>query len=199
MIALFRILLFSFVVERVTSAVRTGPQTYAPQRARAYWAKNRSLVMLAGATAIDSATAMFLAFRMGFEPAWGLLAAAALAAACFVMRKWPVILLVCLLFVGNFKTTAAQGISFTDPTMILLLLTAGAVFLELLFILSRVSEWSLQDIFHGQQFGIISFVAFVSVVAISYLYTAAPHYGGEKVARFLVFKPLVFFAAIVLL
>src|SRR5438270_8201298 len=199
MIALFRILLFSFFVERVTSAVRTGPQTYAPQRARAYWAKNRSLVMLAGATAIVSATAMFLAFRMGFEPAWGLLAAAALAAACFVMRKWPVILLVCLLFVGNFKSTAAQGISFSDPTMILLLLTAGAVFLDLLFMMGRVSEWSLQEIFEGQQFGIASFLAFVGVVAFSYLYTAAPHYGGDKLARFLAFKPLVFFAALILL
>jgi O-antigen ligase len=155
-----------------------------------------ALAAVAGLTAIALA---YLSLARSVEPAWVLAAITGVLLALFVMRRWPVLLLVGLLFVGNFKTTAAQGISFADPTMILLLLTAGAVFLEILFMLGRVSEWTLHDLFRGQQLGIISFVAFVSIVAISYLYTAAPHYGGEKVARFLVFKPLVFFAALILL
>jgi len=159
----------------------------------------RGEVALAAVGALTAIVLIGLSLVWSVEPGLVLAAIAGILLALFAMRRWPVILLVALLFVGNFKSTAAQGISFSDPTMILLLLTAGAVFLDLLFMMGRVSELSLQEIFEGQQFGIASFLAFVAVVAFSYLYTAAPHYGGEKLARFLVFKPLVFFAALILL
>src|SRR5438270_7946559 len=159
----------------------------------------RGEVALAAVGALAAMALICLSLVWSIEPGLVLAAIACILLALFAMRRWPVILLVALLFVGNFKSTAAQGISFSDPTMILLLLTAGAVFLDLLFMMGRVSEWSLQEIFEGQQFGIASFLAFVGVVAFSYLYTAAPHYGGAKLARFLAFKPLVFFAALILL
>src|SRR5690348_11082155 len=89
-----------------------------------------ALAAVAGLTAIALA---YLSLARSVEPAWVLAAITGVLLALFVMRRWPVLLLVGLLFVGNFKTTAAQGISFADPTMILLLLTAGAVFLEILF------------------------------------------------------------------
>ena len=160
--------------------------------------RNREGTLFVALLSLAVIAAMYASLKFSLEPFWLLTALAAIAPAFFLMRKVPVIVLTALLFVGSFKTVAAQGISFTDPTMILLLLSAGAIFIELLSTFSGDSEWSLQDKFRGQTFGIVCFLIFVAVIALSYLYTVSPNYGWVKLSRFLVFKPLVFFAPLVL-
>jgi O-antigen ligase len=144
-------------------------------------------------------TSLYLSTSLDLEPVWPIGALAAIAAAFVGMRKWPIVLVTGLIFVGTFKTTPAVGISLTDPTMIVWLLSAGAIFMELLFILGRSSTFSLQELFAGQGLGILLFLLFVIVLAGSYLYTPAPQYGIQKLFHFVGFQPLVFFAPLILL
>ena len=161
-------------------------------------ARKRADVTLIATATLAVALVIFGSVRAGLEPFWLLTALAAIPVVLFLMRKLPVIVLTALLFVGNFKTVAAQGISFTDPTMILLLLSMGAVFIEILSTFSGDSEWSVQEALRGQTAGILSFLIFVAVVSLSYLYTIGPEYGWVKLSRFVSFKPLVFFAPLIL-
>src|ERR1700686_1774426 len=69
----------------------------------------------------------YMAARLNAEPSFVLIAGGGMVLALVLMRKWPVILLAGLMFVGNFKNTAAAGTPVSDPTMGLLLLKRGAV------------------------------------------------------------------------
>jgi len=162
-------------------------------------ARTRGKMLLTALAVLGATVVLYGSIKLSIEPYWLLAGMGAVVLALTAMRKWPVAVVAALLFVGNFKTTAAQGFSFADPTVVLLLLSAGAIVIELLFVISGDSEWSLQDALRGQQAGILSFIIFVTVVAVSYLYTSAPNYGWVKLSRFLAFKPLVFFAPFVLL
>jgi O-antigen ligase len=115
------------------------------------------------------------------------------------MRKWPLALIAGLLFIGAFKSSPAQGISLTDPTMVIFLLAAGAIFIELLFIVSGSSDFHLHELFAGQALGIILFVSFAAVLALSYLYTPAKGYGAGKLLHFTAFQSVVFFAPLIFL
>src|SRR6185437_759923 len=146
-----------------------------------------------------TAIVVCLSMSLGIEPGWALAGAVAMLAALVIMRKWPLALVVGLLFVGSFKSTPAQGISLTDPTLITLLLVSGAILIELLLVVSGSSAYSLQELCTGQSLGIICFVFFAATLAMSYLYTAAPAYGGEKLLHFVVFQTIVFFAPLIML
>jgi len=104
-----------------------------------------------------------------------------------------------LLLVGNFKTVPAQGISFSDPTMVLFLLCCAAIAIDFLsYLISGHSHWTIDGLLARQGFRISLFILFVIVFAVSFLYTPAVQYGGIKLSRFLAFETLVFFGPILL-
>jgi O-antigen ligase len=156
-------------------------------------------VMAAAALAVMAVALFYALVHLGIEPMWVLTGAALLPLALFAMRCWPMILMTALLFVGNFKNVPAQGITWTDPTMLLLLLCAGALVLELLFDVSGTSEWSVSRLVAGQGAVILVFLLFNAVLLISFSYTQAIEYGAMKTMRFAVFETLAFLAPILLL
>jgi O-antigen ligase len=157
------------------------------------------LFALAGAIAlVGSFCVFYLALRWEFEPIYTVAVAVLVPLVVFVMRKWPLAMLSGLLFVGTFKTIPADGISLKDPTMICLLLSAGAIFLDALFIMARATPWTFGALFRGQATVVILFLLFCAVIAVSLLYTPSVQ-GGMTVARFETFEVLMFFAPILLL
>ena len=154
---------------------------------------------LVGAFALVSSFCVFyLALRWEFEPIYVVAVAALVPLALFAMRKCPLVILAGLLFVGSFKTIPAEGLSLKDPTMILLLLSAGAIFLDALFIIARATPWTFGALFRGQAAVTILFLLFCAVIAISFLYTPSVR-AGMTVARFETFEVLMFFAPMLLL
>ena len=157
----------------------------------------KTLLCLLGTGTI--AVILYSPVRLGYDPAWGLAFITLLGIALIVVRKWPMALLAGLLFVGNFKTIPAQGISFTDPTFLLFLLCFASLAIDLLFILSGTTEWSLRRLFSGEAIKIVLFLAFVMVLIASYLYSPVQSTAQDKLTRFLAFEVLCFFAPIVLM
>jgi O-antigen ligase len=141
----------------------------------------------------------YVLFRLNTEPVLFLIASGGTLLGLWVMRKWPVLLLTALLYVGNFKQVAAQGTQITDPTMILLLLTAGAVMIDLLYILSGSEDCTLAELFAGQAPTIFLFVLFTLVFVSSIIYSREVNYGTLKITRFAVFEVLAFVAPLLLL
>jgi O-antigen ligase len=139
----------------------------------------------------------YVAQKYDIEPYVPLLALLALAAAMVATRRFAGVLLAGLLYVGNFKTISAVGVSLTDPTFIVLMLCAAGFFLECLFIFSEAERGSILRLFHGQGRGVLLFVLFILMIAVSELYTAAPESGLLKVERIAVFSTLAFFAPFV--
>lgn len=194
-----QILFCTWFATEMTKAVRSGTPTPVPPHVRDQRRKNLKLIMLATATAVLTGAAIVLALRMGYEPAWGVGLGASLPIAWFVMRKWPLALISGLLFIGAFKSIPAQGISLTDSTMIIYVLASAAIFIEVLFLISGTSELHLHELFAGQAPGIILFLIFEVVLALSYLYTPAQSYGAGKLLHFTAFQSVVFFAPLIFL
>lgn len=144
-------------------------------------------------------TGLLIAVRVGSEPAIVLAVCAGIPLSLLFMRKWPMALIAGLMFVGNFKSTPAQGISLSDPTLIVLALCAGAIGIELLYHISGATDFSLRRLFAGQTTVALLFCVFVTVLIASFAYTPAEQYGASKVTRFAVFEVLAFFAPFVLL
>ena len=136
--------------------------------------------------------------RYNIEPYAVLIAAVAAATAVVVTRKCVPLLLAALLYVGNFKTTAAVGVSISDPTFIVLALCCTGLLIECLFALSGSGQMSLSARFAGQHRGVLLFVLFVSLIALSDLYTTAPSSGLIKLERIAVFGSVAFFAPFIL-
>src|SRR5258708_6932321 len=120
-------------------------------------------------------------------PAFSLLAVMAFAAAIVLSRKYRFAPLAGLLFVGSFKPVAAGAITATDPTVVFLGILAISLLLEVLLRLSGCARFTLRYAFAGQATVLITFLAFFSIMVISYMYTPAALAGGIKLARF-VFK-----------
>lgn len=133
------------------------------------------------------------------EPYWVLGLIVILPLLFLLIRSHALVLLAAFIYVGNFKTVAARGITFSDPTMVLLLLTSSAMLLEMLMTFARIRRPSLASRFAGQGMAVLAYVALITVVAASLSYTPAPQYGGMKVARFLAFDSVVFLAPLVLI
>jgi O-antigen ligase len=139
------------------------------------------------------------ALRWEIEPVYVIAIVTLVPLAAFAMQKWPLVILVGLLFVGELKTAPAKGISLTDPTMIFLLLLSGAIFWIILLMLApRTKSLTLSRLFKGQAAISILFLLFCAVMAVSLLYTRSEQ-GAMKVARFETFEVLVFFAPLLLL
>jgi O-antigen ligase len=149
--------------------------------------------------ALASGLCMFyLALRWEIEPVYVIAIVILVPLVLFAMRKWPLVILAGLLFVGEFKTAPALGISLTDPTMIFLLLLSGAVFLDTLFMLAIAKSGTFCALFKGQAAISILFLLFCAIMAVSLLYTRSEQ-GAMKVARFETFEVLAFFAPLLLL
>jgi O-antigen ligase len=146
-----------------------------------------------------TAAALWSCAHFGYEPALGIAAIVIGAATLVALRKWPIMMFAGLLFVGNFKTVPAHGISFSDPTMVLFLLCCGAIAFDFLSrLINGRPEWTLGTLLAGQAFRISLFILFVIVLAASFLYTPTEQYGGMKLSRFLAFETLAFFGPILL-
>lgn len=141
---------------------------------------------------------LLLSRHFNVEPYVPLLALCAVVATIAFTRKFTGALVAGLLYVGNFKTTAAVGINPTDPTFIVLVLCAAGLLIECLFVFSRPDEGSILALFEGQARGVLLFLLFLGVIAMSELYTVAPESGLLKLQRIAVFCVLVFFAPFIL-
>jgi len=112
--------------------------------------------------------------------------------------RYPQILIAALLYVGVFKPRAATGISLSDPTLIVIVMLAVAIGIDLLLTFAGRQYSDLRERFSGQSTGVVLFLLFLSILAISYLYTPSPVAGWAKLSRFAVFESLAFFAPFVL-
>src|SRR5215471_2775699 len=155
--------------------------------------------ILLGCLAIGTALSFWwVTLRYGVEPYLLLPTLMAAAAAIVLTRKFAPALLAGFLYVGNLKTTAAEGLSVTDPTFIVLVLCCGALLTESLLLFSGIKRPSLSGLFSGQSLGVITFVLFVLLIAVSLLYTAAPVSGLTKLEHISVFATVAFFAPFIL-
>jgi O-antigen ligase len=140
----------------------------------------------------------FLSRRYNVEPYVLVLGLIAAAVAIVATRKFTAALLAGILYVGNFKTTAAIGVSVTDPTFIVLMLVSAGLLMECLLIFSGDNSWSLFSLFEGQGRGVCLYVLFLLLIAVSELYTPAPESGLIKVEHIVVFNTIAFFAPFIL-
>lgn len=166
-----------------------------------FWRSERQITFAAAYAALlfVTAVAVWSCVHFGYEPALGIAAIVIGAATLVALRKWPMTMFAGLLFVGNFKTIPAHGISLTDPTMVLFLLCCGAIAIDFLSrLINGQSEWTLGTLLAGQAFRISLFILFVVVLAASFLYTPTVQYGGMKLSRFLAFETVAFFGPILL-
>ena len=145
------------------------------------------------------ATAAAVEARTDLGPALSLLAVVAAAAAIALSRKYRLAPLAGLLFVGSFKLAAADAITVTDPTVILLGILAISVGSDVLLRLSGISRFTLGDAFAGQAAALITFLAFLAIMVVSYMYSPAAVSGGIKLARFVFISSPLFLAPFFLL
>jgi O-antigen ligase len=120
------------------------------------------------------------------------------ATAIALARKFTPAVFAGLLYVGNFKTAAAQGLSLTDPTFIVLALCCSGLLIECLVVFSGRERSTLAARFAGQSHGVLLFLLFVLIIAVSDLYTAAPESGLIKLEHIAVFATVAFFAPFIL-
>jgi O-antigen ligase len=153
------------------------------------------VIVLAFASGISM---FYFSLRWEIEPVYVISVVTLVPLALFAMHKWPLVILAGLMFVGEFKTTPAEGISLTDPTMVFLLLLSGAIFLDLLFRLASDKSWTFGVLFKEQTAINIIFLLFCTEIAVGLLYTRSEA-GAMKVARFETFEVLVFFSPQLLL
>jgi len=149
-------------------------------------------LVIAGIAAI-----WFLANRYDSEPYVPVLAMLLFVGAMIVVRRLTGLLVAALMYVGNFKTKAAIGVSVADPTFIVLMLCCAGLFLECLWIFSKRGE-SILALFRGQGRAVLFYLLFLLMILVSMSYTVAPESGLEKLERMAVFGTLVFFAPFIL-
>jgi len=141
----------------------------------------------------------YTTFGMEIEPFWVFLAVPIMLLLPVLVRKFPVFLMVALVYVGNFKTRGAVGVSVTDPTLLIALLLYAAVILQVLLTAVGNGGLSLRDLFAGQMGGVSAFSLLILIIAVSYLYTPAPDIGGEKVVKLVAFDAPIFLGPLILL
>ena len=141
----------------------------------------------------------FIAARMEIEPFWLLFAIMAGLLLPVLVQKFPVLLMVGMVYVGNFKTHAAAGVSLTDPTLLTAALLYAAVAMRVLLAGAGAGGYSLRELFSGQSAGVIAACLLVLVIATSNSYSPAADVGKDKVLRLLIFDLPLFFAPFLLL
>ena len=130
--------------------------------------------------------------------------AAAVAVPCLLIALWrfPAIFIVPVMFVPRDKRPLpAIPMRFQGQHMTILPLVLAALCAAILlrFALLAARGTRLRELFPIQKRGIKAYLLFAAVVTISYVYTRAPEYGGDKILRFLTIGALCFFASFILL
>ncbi len=128
-------------------------------------------------------------------------AAIGLAVYAVTALRYPEVFLVCSVFMPQWKT--AWPLSRMDHLIDLTLLMLGGLVIGLgwrfLKHVSGLDRRSLSGLFQGQWTLISSYFAFCALVALSYLYTTAPQYGGTKLLRFLLIGTLFLISGVFLI
>jgi hypothetical protein len=153
--------------------------------------RGKALIFLAAAASV--AATLLAALKVGLDPGWSLVVASLLPVAVVLIRRYPALLIAVMLFVGNYKTHAAVGISLSDPTLITVGLLAATTAWELLLIVGGVAEKTLGELFLGQKWGVIAFLLLQLTMTLSFLYTSSPQAATEKLEHIIVFNTLAFF------
>ena len=115
------------------------------------------------------------------------------------IRKFPAILIPPVIFAGNFKSKAADGFDFSDPTFLCLALLFVTLCLHLFFFYIQANRDTLRYLFAGQGKAIGCFLVLELLVAFSYLHTIDPEYGKMLVAKFFTIDLFVFMVPLLLL
>jgi len=154
------------------------------------------LYLVGGLRLIEQA---YTTFGVEIEPFWVLLAVPVVLLLPVLVRKFPLFLMVAMVYVGSFKTLGAVGVSVMDPTLLTALLLYAAVLLQVLVLALSDRGLRLRDLFAGQMGGVSAFGLLLLIIAVSYLYTPAPGIGGEKVLKLVAFDVPIFLAPLILL
>jgi O-antigen ligase len=133
------------------------------------------------------------------EPFWVLLAIPILLLVPVLVRRFPVFLMVAMVYVGLFKARGAVGISVADPTLLTALLLYTAIVLQVLHLAVGDGDRNLRGLFAGQMGGVSAAGLLILIIAVSYLYTPAPVIGSEKVLKLVAFDAPIFLAPLILL
>ncbi len=141
----------------------------------------------------------YSAARMEIEPFWIAIGGLAIFLIQLVIRKFPLLLMVAMIYVGTFKNQAATGVSPKDPTLITAALLYLAVALRLLLSASGHAKPRIRHLFAGQIPGIAACCLLFVLIAVSCTYSPAQEIGQQKVLRLFAFDlPLVVVPVILL-
>jgi O-antigen ligase len=139
--------------------------------------------------------------ELGFpvEPYWMVLPVLVIPLAWLVIRRFPAALIPTLGCVGIFKVqAAASNLDFSDPTLWILFLLAGTILVHITLTLVGLERPSLGNLVRGQVGGVVTYLVFAGVIALSYLHSLAPEYGFKAMIRFVVIGSILFFAPFLL-
>lgn len=154
-------------------------------------------VTLFFAIALAGVSAMFSEVPVGL-PVGALLG---LGGFLYAAIRWPELFLVAAVFAPRWKAywplnTVAQV---ADLTVVMLVGLSIGLLWRLFIHVGRLEPRSVQKLFFRQSGPVLTYLLFALLVATSYTYTAAPEYGGIKLARFLFIATLFFLAAFFLI
>lgn len=149
-----------------------GQSTYRP-----YW------YLLTGG--VGAGILALLALNPNVEPSWILLAVASIPVVVIWMLKFPAAFIVPVILVPQVKDwpVLAPLQRQIDLTVFFMMLLIVAVLLNLVFESAGQGGWPIRRRLAGQGKGVAAFFVFAAVIALSYLYTPGPNYGGGVVSR----------------
>jgi O-antigen ligase len=119
-------------------------------------------------------------------------------AALLMVIRFPLILVGALLFVGMLKPKAAEGLSLSDPTFIVLALTTTSILVRLLLSVSGIERVPMRHLFAGQTTSLALYLLFLCILTISYLYAPSTLYGQDKVLRMWTINATLFLSPLLL-
>ena len=152
--------------------------------------RNLSIVLF-----LASAGALLLSLYYKLPLELAMLGVAAFGLCSYLAVRFPEWFLVAALFTPQWKDMPGfRSITFVDLTLVMLLCLVAGLAWRILWRVGRTALPDLRTIFSGQFSQILAFSVFAAVVTMSYFYTDAPHYGGQKLLRFLVIGGILFFA-----
>ncbi len=156
---------------------------------------------LGPAAVLVAALGLDQALHLGLGPLPVFLAVLVIACALYAVVKFPAAFIVPVLFIPQDKPLPFVAAGLQDDVTAL----AVAVALLIAAILFRLTRDYVRGTSGGRRLldlpsrGIKTYFLFAAVIAISYTYTHAPDYGGEKLLTFVTIDALCFFSPFVLI
>jgi O-antigen ligase len=161
------------------------------------WLRGKTLLMALLASSLLIALVAAAEF-WEVEPSQILAALLFLVVALVIVARFPLVLAGALLFVGILKPTAAEGVSLSDPTFIVLALTTASILVRFLLPVAEMERVSLRELLAGQLGGLALYLLFLCVLTSSYLYGPSTFYGTDKVLRMWTINLVLFFSPLLL-